>query len=352
MGSTSKRWGILPPVRRFAFLWLTAAAAGPAAGAVLSSGQEVELKVKIDPGAGNRIFGPWMVTLRKSSGEYVRVTSARGGGRVRFKHLRPDIYVACLVGSGISARCQSIDMVPPPDGENHEFTMSLQAPDPVLNRSSLHTVKLSQLEVPLKAQQEVMLAVQAELRDDGQDMLNHLKQALEIDPSYIEALNNLGVYYRRSGDAQLSVQYLTKVTQLDPECYAGWVNLAGELLSTYRWEEALKAALRGVPLEPDDPRAYSLAALSYYYMRRYSEAEPYFKKVLDLDPSFANSPALYLARISLVAYRKNDAEDYIRVFLKFHPNSTDAPFWRNTLNGLVTGATIVPPVVTVEQRQK
>ncbi len=298
---------------------------------------EVELQLVIQP-AGIRFNEPWVVLLQKYSGEHVGIKTTVAPGKVVFKHLRPGIYMACLQGTSGRERCRSIDMnLPPEELSSHRFTMILTAPDLLLNRVDLHTIAIKQLQLPPEVTREFVDSHQASLKGDQEDMVRHLRHALEIAPDFVPALNNLSAYYHRIGDQDRTVEYATKATQLDPSHYSAWVNLSAGFLSLHRWEEALKAALCAVDLRPEDATCNSQVALSYYYLRRYSEAEQYFKKVLELDPSFCGMPMLFLAHISLMKHSTSDAEAYISDFLRRHPNSPEAAFWKTTLNALTTG---------------
>jgi tetratricopeptide (TPR) repeat protein len=131
-----------------------------------------------------------------------------------------------------------------------------------------------------------------------------------------------------------------KVTQIEPGFHGGWVNLGGSDLSTGRFAEVLEANTRALALQPDNPLVNSQVGLSYYYQRQYAEAEKYFKRVIGLDPSFANLPQLYLVHISLAQHRDHQAAEYIRAFVELHPN---APHLQMMLTALMNGTIIHAP---------
>jgi Tfp pilus assembly protein PilF len=317
-----------------------------------AAGQEADLKLRIQASAGNRDSSSWVLEFHKASGQYVRMLRTITGNDIHIKHLVPGIYTACLRGIHGRERCQSIDMFIPKDGKNHVFAVDLKAPDSLPYNADQNSVQLQQLRVPAAARHEFQDSLQAEMRQDEQGMLKHLKRALEIEPSYADALNNLGAYYYRVGNETLAIQYLTKVTQLNPDLYSGWINLAGVLLITNRWEDALKAALKGVALRPEDALSNSQVARCYYYLNRPLEAEPYFQKVLALDPLFPDPPMLYLARIAAMDHRQKEAEDYIHLFLKLHPNYPHATSLVHTLRMLILSRTAEPPATVAQQRQQ
>ena len=297
---------------------------------------EVELRCKILPPPAQRGLEYWRVELDRSSGEPIGVTMALTGDTVKFRHLPADVYIVCLDGSEERHSCQSVDLVPPADHKDHSFFKKLMPP--VFKASRLqHRVSVSRLEVPKAAHDELIQSEEAQMRGDGPAMLEHLNNAVKIWPDYSDALNNLGVYYRLIKNYPLSIQYFTKVTQLQPDFYGGWLNLGSTLLSMSQFRQSLDASLKALALRPDDAMVNSLVACAHYYLRQYDQARFYFEKVMAQDPSFANSPQLYLAHIALAENRDADAEEYYRQFLNLHPNSPQAPHYRELLAGLVSG---------------
>jgi tetratricopeptide (TPR) repeat protein len=181
-------------------------------------------------------------------------------------------------------------------------------------------------------------------------LLQHLERVIEIDPSYTDALNNLGTYYHRAGKYDQSIRYFKKVTDLDPDFYGGWVNLAGSLLAVGRFQDALEANLRAYSVRPNECMVISQIALNYYYLHDLSEAGKYFKKVLTLDPLSAVSPHLYLAHIALAEKNQAEAVDCIKEFLEIHPNAPEAPHLRETLAALSSQSVFEPGQVVQTKR--
>jgi tetratricopeptide (TPR) repeat protein len=347
MGSIVKP--LLPGFRTPVFiLCLLMAAARTSSASSMLVGQEVELRLRVQPGTESS-DGQYLVILRTTSGECVRIADAVRGEKVHFKHLKPDIYIACVRDGLGREQCKSIDMFPPRESRTYEFAAEITGSMP--NGVGSHTVRLQQLEVPRKAREELLLSIKAVIQGSSDGELSHLQRAVAIDPAYVEALNNLGFYYYLKGNEALSIQYFTRAVELNPDFYASWSNLAGSLLSTHQWEEALKAISRSLILYPDSMVSNSQAGFCYYQLHRYSEAAKYFKKVLELDPASSTFPMLSLAKIARSEGREEDAEAYVRLFLKIHPNSPDAPLWTETLRVMEAGTLKKIPVVISQNRQ-
>jgi cytochrome c-type biogenesis protein CcmH/NrfG len=63
-----------------------------------------------------------------------------------------------------------------------------------------------------------------------------------------------------------SIRSFTRVTELEPDSYVGWMNLGSSLLATKRFKEAVKANEKALSLGPHDAVANSQLGLSQYYL--------------------------------------------------------------------------------------
>ncbi len=304
----------------------------------------VDLKCRIVNAPIERPGTPWLVELRSAAGVPLRQVKRMAGETFHFKNLVPGIYRIYLWGKGGRASSESIDLSLAPGQKSVEIAKDLDAPDE-LPQPSRNQVSVRTLATPKTALEELQRSHKAQLEGDEAAVALHLRRAIEIYPDYVEAWNNLGAHYHRTGDYEQSKQSFTKVTELDPGFQLGWCNLGGSLLAAGEFEKAVDANRTALNLRPGDVIANSQLALSYYYLHNYKDAKKYFKQVFDLDPAYPNSPQLYLAHIALAENSVGEAIDYLRSYISYHPNSPDASHARDTLKGLVEGSLIPSPVV-------
>ncbi|NWG12405.1 MAG: tetratricopeptide repeat protein [Acidobacteria bacterium] len=291
----------------------------------------VELKCRLVETAESPRQKFWEVQLRNTAGETLRRASAIAGGSVTFKKLEPAIYVVCVVGENDRNCCGSVDLYAPPDAIRFSVSRDLELPRSLQRGASTHRISRVRLAVPKRARQEMARYEECRARGDSAAALQHLERALAICPAYPEALNNLGTHYHRAGNYQRSIQIFRQTTELDPDFATGWLNLGGSLLASGNFRQALEAQLRALALRPDDVLANAQTGMSYYYMREYGEARRMFERVAELDPESAAFPHLYLAHIARQQRQIDEADQYIRDFLRHHPNSPRAPYFRKTL---------------------
>ncbi len=112
-------------------------------------------------------------------------------------------------------------------------------------------VTLSQLQhhVPARAERELAREVHTFEAGDIQGSIAHLRKALEIDPDYMEAHNNLGARYMALNRFEDAAAEFRRAIKLDPAADKAFANLAGALLLLGRDTEAEAAARRAVALD-------------------------------------------------------------------------------------------------------
>jgi len=112
-------------------------------------------------------------------------------------------------------------------------------------------VTLAQLQhrVPARAARELAREGRAFAAGDVRGSIAHLRKALEIDPDYMEAHNNLGARYMTLDRFQDAAAEFRRAIELDPAADKAFANLAGALLLMGRDTEAEAAARRAVALD-------------------------------------------------------------------------------------------------------
>jgi tetratricopeptide (TPR) repeat protein len=263
------------------------------------------------------------------------------GQTLRLKNLEPGLYVACFSGTLDRQKCQSLDLNAPTPGKPHRFNVTLQPPQFSAQNRDTKTVTKNSLSVPRGAREQLVASEKAELNGQREAARMHLERALEIFPDFPEALNNLGTIYYRKGKFERAVELFGRAKDVDPDCYAAWINLAGGLTSLARFDEAMTAAETALELRPNAALANSHTGLLYFYRHDYVRAKSYFEKALSLDPVSSDSPQLFLAHIALSEQRLDDAEAYYRNYLEHHPHAPDAEETRHTLRLLETRRLVV-----------
>ncbi len=157
--------------------------------------------------------------------------------------------------------------------------------------------------------------------DDDDEQIALLRQAIEADPEYKEAYNDLAVVYMNQGDYATAIDLLNKALDVDKSyflphfnlgvCYyqlgrfdesarshkraieenenymIAYLALVEAYLAQEDYRHAIEVARQAVELEPSEPRGYNLWGNALYAQQRYEEAIEKYQQVIELNPEAA-----------------------------------------------------------------
>ncbi len=145
-----------------------------------------------------------------------------------------------------------------------------------------------------------------------------IRKAIEINPQYISAWNNLGVTHNNQGRQLEAEVAFRKAIELDPQFVLAWNNLGGTLVNQNRYQEAEENCRKALELDPQCIDAWINLGESLLYQGRNRAAEDAYRKVFELDPHIAyawNGLGVTLEKLS----RYQEAEDAYLECLKLDP---------------------------------
>lgn len=148
----------------------------------------------------------------------------------------------------------------------------------------------------LTVQVALLQAQAAEEQGRRTDAMQLYRAALELDPTLVEAHNNLANLLDASGATQDALVHYQAAIRLDPAAPQACENLGTMLLNLGRFEEAMQQYREAVRRKSDDPRAFFLIGKAWLRHGQSAEAAAQFQHALELD---ANDPQslTFLARI-------------------------------------------------------
>jgi len=105
-------------------------------------------------------------------------------------------------------------------------------------------------EAPGPARKAATRAEHLSKKGKHKEAILYLKRALEIDPQYYEAANNLGLEYFEAGHPEQAVETLRNLTKTDPKHVLAFDNLAIVLCRLQRYPEAEAVAAEAYRMHP------------------------------------------------------------------------------------------------------
>jgi superkiller protein 3 len=157
--------------------------------------------------------------------------------------------------------------------------------------------------------------------EDADEKIALFEQAIQADPAYKEAYNDLAVVYMDRGEWETAIGYLNKAIGVDATYFLPYYNLGvsynqlgryDDSIKAYRaciehnenylnayaaladvyvvagdYEHAIEVARKAGELEPSDPRSPNTWGNALYGQGHYDEAIAKYQKVVELDPEGA-----------------------------------------------------------------
>ena len=184
-----------------------------------------------------------------------------------------------------------------------------------VNRGSTATVSRAKLlhSVPSNARKEFDKGMKAAKAKHSAEAIGHLSKAIELDPGFVDAYNNLGAQHIYANANDTARSYFQRAIELDPGAPEAHVNLALALLRLERYPEAESVARVAVRLAGNDPVPhYYLGIALLKQNTKRSEALDALQRVCDRIPHARVATALISARTGDMERAKNELRAYLK----------------------------------------
>jgi tetratricopeptide (TPR) repeat protein len=105
------------------------------------------------------------------------------------------------------------------------------------------------------------------------DAVEQLKQAIELDPNYVEALSLLGEAYVENRNYDEGYVSFQQALSIDPQCIEAYLGLASAIWNKSGWSSSLIRRYYGKALELAPDNVTALKGLARYYQEKGDYAE-------------------------------------------------------------------------------
>jgi len=110
------------------------------------------------------------------------------------------------------------------------------------------------------------------------------QKVIELDPTYVEAYNNLGIIYQTTGDAKSALGAYQKATEINPRYEKGYNNLGLLYLLEGRYEEALVVFQKATAINPNHIESHINLGILFKKKGQWENALESYQKALAIDP--------------------------------------------------------------------
>jgi Tfp pilus assembly protein PilF len=110
------------------------------------------------------------------------------------------------------------------------------------------------------------------------------QKVIELDPTYVEAYNNMGIIYQTMGDAKSAFEAYQKATGINPRYEKGYNNLGLLFLLEGRYEEALEAFQKALAINSNHIESHINLGILFKQKGQWENAIESYQKALAIDP--------------------------------------------------------------------
>jgi len=148
------------------------------------------------------------------------------------------------------------------------------------------------------------------------------RKVIELDPTYVEAYNNLGILYQMMGDMDRALGAYQKSTEINPRYEKGYNNLGILLLLSGRYEEASEAFQKALAVNSNNIESHIHLGVLFKKKGQWQEAIESYQKALAIDPLHRETHyniALLYEQLENVELAVGHYQQFIQLSSKSHP---------------------------------
>ena len=178
-------------------------------------------------------------------------------------------------------------------------------------------------EVPEPARKEYERGVALLRKTERKQGLETLKKAIDLFPSYFDALELLGSEYVLQQEFELAIPVLTKAIEVNRRSYQSLYGLSVAQYNLKLLPQAIESMRRAITLNQKSGNANLWLGMLLRQTGKLDEAETYLKQADQLAASKSPEAHWQLALLFNQLKRYREAADELELFLKIQPDARD-----------------------------
>jgi Tfp pilus assembly protein PilF len=164
--------------------------------------------------------------------------------------------------------------------------------------------------------------------------IEQLKGALAIQPTFVAALNGLGVQYLKLGKNQDALEAFTRALKITPESFTLHLNCGISLFGLNRPAEAETQFAAALAKNEASGSAHIYHARALIALNRFNDAEKALNRALEIGGDDVKLAHRYLAWIYVEKGENVEAVKHLELYLKVSPDSKENDQIRNLIKEL------------------
>ena len=148
------------------------------------------------------------------------------------------------------------------------------------------------------------------------------QKVIELDPTYVEAYNNLGITYQMVGDVDRASGAYQKATEMNPRYEKGYNNLGILLLLKGRYDEALEAFQKALAINSSNIESHINLGILFKKKGQWEKAIESYQRALAIDPLHRETHyniALLYEQLENLELAISHYQQFIQLSSKSHP---------------------------------
>jgi Tfp pilus assembly protein PilF len=149
------------------------------------------------------------------------------------------------------------------------------------------------------------------------------QKVIEVDPTYIEAYNNLGIIYQMLGDMDRAVGFYQKSIEINPRYEKGYNNLGTLLFLKGRYEEAQEAFKKALTINSNNIESHINLGILFKKKDQWEKAIESYQKALAINPLHSETHyniALLYEQMENLELAIGHYQQFIQLSSKSHPD--------------------------------
>jgi tetratricopeptide (TPR) repeat protein len=148
------------------------------------------------------------------------------------------------------------------------------------------------------------------------------QKVIELDPTYVEAYNNMGIIYQMLGNADRAFESYQKSTKINPRYEKGYNNLGILLLLKDRNEEALEAFQKALAINSNNIESHINLGILLKKKGEWEKAIESYRRALAISPLHGETHyniALLYEQLENLELAISHYQQFIQLSSKSHP---------------------------------